>query len=92
MELRIQCRKNFIFQRKKRVNRNNQTVYTDFARIVCKENMGAIEKKKRTELWEVELDYREEDDEFGFRQVEPEIMVVAHVSVMKTFEIRLQFR
>lgn len=29
--------------------------------------MGVIEKKKRIELWEVELDYREEDDEFGFR-------------------------
>lgn len=45
-------------------------------------------KKKITQRWEVELDYRKEDDEFGFRQVKLEIMVVPHASVMKISEIK----
>lgn len=38
-------------------------------------------------MWKFELDHKEEDDDFGFRQVTSEIMVVLHGSVMKTSEI-----
>lgn len=59
--------------------------HTDLAKMVCKENVGVV--GKITQLWEVELGYREEDDEFGFRQVKSEIMTVRHGRVMKMCEI-----
>ena len=58
---------------------------TDLAKTVCKENVGVV--GRITQLWEVELGYREEDDEFGFRQLKSEIMTVPHGRVMKMCEI-----
>lgn len=45
--------------------------------------MKVIEKMK---LWKVELDYKEEDDDFGFRQVASEVMVDLPGGIMKTSE------
>lgn len=39
-------------------------------------------------MWKVKLDYKEEDDDFGFRQVALEIMVVLHGSVRKHLKLQ----